>query len=405
MKATGQQIFQAPLMEEQNAIAMRNKLFMRRTPEEFKELSRRVVYRHPVRTAILSQISFWLIANTLLIFTIWLTIFRASYIYPVIVPPPLHLMLLAATIAAIIYGTVLGAVDLLLERWLSRDLQMGVRILFKSLIYTLVLLGIMIMVTGTLQALVGEKWAHEHGLVADARTRMGFLTVMAPFAFVGNLLMSAFKQIDASFGPGVLPALLLGRYRRPVQERRVFMFMDLRSSTSYAERLGHQRYSSMIRDLFSAMDETVRRFDAEVYQYVGDEVVFTWNATVGTHDHRCLLFFLAIEDAILARRGHFEQEYGLLPEFKAGLHLGEVTTVEIGTIKREIAYHGDAINTAARIQGLCNGMGRTMLISDDVLAACGKLGDTPVQIEDLGSVQLRGKLAPTVLHAVHRQAA
>ena len=380
------------------------RFFATRTPEEFKELSRSVVYRHPIRTAILSQIGFWIIANSLLILTVWQVLHRASLIYPSVIEPPLGVMLTAACIGAIIYGTLLGGVDILLNSWLSGDLPLGLRILIKSVIYTAVLVVIMFMVTSSLRMIVGEDYADKHGMIAGSKTGFGFLWVIVPHALVCNTLMSALKQIDASFGPGVLPAMLLGRYRRPVREHRVFMFMDLRSSTKYAEQLGHERYSGMIRDLFSSMDEPIRRYDAEVYQYIGDEVVFTWNSEKGTRDHRCLLFFFAIEDIIRARRDHYLSEYGLVPEFKAGLHLGEVTTVEIGTIKREIAYHGDAVNTAARIQGLCNSMERTVLISDDVLRACGELHNVPVRTEDLGSVLLKGKATPTLVHAVSRAA-
>lgn len=378
------------------------RFFATRTPEEFKELSRSVVYRHPIRTAILSQIGFWLIANSLLLLTAWQVLYRASLVYPTLIVPPLGVMLTAACTAAVIYGTLLGGVDIWLTSWLSGDLPLGSRILIKSVIYTLVLVAVMALVVTVVRSLVGEEYADAHGMIAGSKTGYGFLWVIVPYALVCNTLMSALKQIDASFGPGVLPAMLLGRYRRPVREHRVFMFMDLRSSTKYAEQLGHERYSVMIRDLFSSMDEAIRRYDAEVYQYIGDEVVFTWNSEKGTRDHRCLLFFFAIEDIIRGRRDHYLKEYGLVPEFKAGLHLGEVTTVEIGTIKREIAYHGDAVNTAARIQGLCNSMERTVLISDDVLRACGSIDSAPVRTEGLGSVQLKGKAAPTVVHAVSR---
>ena len=207
------------------------RFFATRTPEEFKELSRSVVYRHPIRTAILSQIGFWIIANSLLILTVWQVLHRASLIYPSVIEPPLGVMLTAACIGAIIYGTLLGGVDILLNSWLSGDLPLGLRILIKSVIYTAVLVVIMFMVTSSLRMLVGENYADKHGMIAGSKTGFGFLWVIVPHALVCNTLMSALKQIDASFGPGVLPAMLLGRYRRPVREHRVLMFIDLRSST------------------------------------------------------------------------------------------------------------------------------------------------------------------------------
>jgi adenylate cyclase len=57
-------------------------------------------------------------------------------------------------------------------------------------------------------------------------------------------------------------------------------------------------------------------------------------------------------------------KYGFVPFFKAGVHLGDVTVSEVGIVKREIAYHSDVLNTAARIQGKCNEFEAELLISE-----------------------------------------
>src|SRR3546814_12401672 len=46
----------------------------------------------------------------------------------------------------------------------------------------------------------------------------------------------------------------------------------------------------------------------------------------------------------------YQQEFGLVPGFRAGLHGGSIVAGECGDDKREIVYFGDTINTAARIQ-------------------------------------------------------
>jgi adenylate cyclase len=43
-----------------------------------------------------------------------------------------------------------------------------------------------------------------------------------------------------------------------------------------------------------------------------------------------------------------------------------VTTGEIGVLKKEIIFTGDVLNTAARIQGLCNQFNVDILISGDL---------------------------------------
>src|SRR5690606_14690721 len=100
-----------------------------------------------------------------------------------------------------------------------------------------------------------------------------------------------------------------------------------------------------------------------VYQYVGDEIVISWKVNEKMENMSCVQFFFACEEQFLNRSEYYIKKYDLVPCFKAGLHLGKVTAVEIGEIKRDIAYHGDTLNTAARIQGMCNQYDKKILIS------------------------------------------
>jgi adenylate cyclase len=60
-------------------------------------------------------------------------------------------------------------------------------------------------------------------------------------------------------------------------------------------------------------------------------------------------------------------KFGLVPGFKAGLHYGMVTVGEIGSLKKEIIFTGDVLNTSARIQSLCNQLGADFLVSEDLV--------------------------------------
>ena len=82
-------------------------------------------------------------------------------------------------------------------------------------------------------------------------------------------------QVSDKFGQGVLISFLLGKYHRPKEEDRIFMFMDLKSSTTHAEKLGHIKYSQFIQDCFFDITDVVIKYDAKIYQYVGDEVVLS----------------------------------------------------------------------------------------------------------------------------------
>ena len=51
------------------------------------------------------------------------------------------------------------------------------------------------------------------------------------------------------------------------------------------------------------------------------------------------------------------KNYGQITEFKVGIHYGKVTLEEIGVVKKDIVFSGDVLNTAARIQSMCNELG------------------------------------------------
>jgi adenylate cyclase len=204
-----------------------------------------------------------------------------------------------------------------------------------------------------------------------------------------TLLISFINQVNRKYGPGVLVPLLLGKYRNPRDEERIFMFMDLKSSTGTAEQLGHLKYSAFIRDCFMDINQLLLPFNAQVYQYVGDEIIVMWGVSDGLKEFSCIRFFFACEKQFQDRSAYYTMNYGYLPRFKAGIHMGKVTAVEIGEVKRDIAYHGDTLNTTARIQSVCNEHNKTFLASEYLLEKIGL--HHGLKTESLGMIQLRGK--------------
>jgi adenylate cyclase len=148
------------------------------------------------------------------------------------------------------------------------------------------------------------------------------------------------------------------------------------------------------------MSDAILETNAEIYQYVGDEVILSWKVARGLEEANCIRVFFLIQDLIEADRDRFLDAYGVVPEFKAGVHAGEVITAQIGELKSEITFNGDVLNTTARIQSLCNDLGHDLLVSENVAAPL-RLGREYEAI-DLGSVSLRGKADPLRLYAVRR---
>ena len=181
---------------------------------------------------------------------------------------------------------------------------------------------------------------------------------------------------------------------------RVFMFLDIKSSTEIAESLGHNKYFELLNDFFSDISDPIVACQGEIYQYVGDEVVITWPLEEGIKNAQCLQCFFHIVDVIDMGADRYMDKYGLIPEFKAGMHYGKVTTGSIGTIKKETVFSGEVLSTASRIEGLCNHYRVNLLLSKDLLSLL-PIEDSLIPRE-IDSIVLRGKQESITLFSVER---
>lgn len=215
---------------------------------------------------------------------------------------------------------------------------------------------------------------------------------------IASLLYHFILSINRKFGPGVLLEYTIGKYFQPKEEKRAFIFLDLKSSTRIAETLEHVSYSRMVQDCYVELTVPLILYKAQVYQYVGDEVVVSWKMNRFFSAAACYGFFYAFRKRMEAKRGYFIQEYGVYPEFKAGIHCGTVTVAEVGEIKTEIAYHGDVLNTASRIQQMCNHFQEELLISESMLQYIP--GQDQARVSFVVEAPLRGKESSTKIFTI-----
>jgi adenylate cyclase len=224
-----------------------------------------------------------------------------------------------------------------------------------------------------------------------------FLLALAILTLV-SFLINFVRQLNRMLGPGTLVSLLLGRYHRPVAEERIFMFLDLNNSTAIAAALGPLWFNEFKNDFFHDIAEPVLETRGQIYQYVGDEAVVTWTTERGLRQGNCLRCVFLVSERIHEQRNRYLSRYGVVPEFKAGLHGGPVVTAEIGDIKKDIVHSGDTVNTAARVEAQCRPMERQVLVSEALLSRCQVPED--LEIEDMGERELRGKVEAIRLYSV-----
>lgn len=265
------------------------------------------------------------------------------------------------------------------------------KIILKTAIYLLIVtLAILIIIVFTNAFELGVS-------ILDEKVWISVLNFLSSFAFWSLMIYFAvvlsiclfYTEVSDNIGQAVLLNFFTGKYHQPIEEERIFMFLDMKSSTTIAEQLGHVHYFKMLKEYYTDLSNPIIKFGGEIYKYVGDEVIVTWKLKNGFRNHNCLNCFFAMKAALSSQAQKYQANYDVVPTFKAGIHFGEVTTAEIGVIKKEITFSGDVLNTTARIQGLCNTYQTDLLVSENLVQAM-QLDKTWKAIP-LGEAELRGR--------------
>jgi len=210
------------------------------------------------------------------------------------------------------------------------------------------------------------------------------------------ILTQLIIEINEKYSPGVFFDIIFGKYVQPRDERRIIAFIDLRDSTTIAEKLGHKEYFNFIRDFIYYISTGLMEYGGRIYQYVGDEIVVSWPDTK-RNAKKCIYALIEARKSINKHLNKFVSKYGIVPEYKVGVHAGEVTIGEIGIIKKDLVMSGDTMNTAARIRTACNELNQKFIVSKDFLD---RIHLTDWQAESLGPIELKGKNSTIELFAL-----
>ena len=296
----------------------------------------------------------------------------------------------------ILVGFFYAIVEFLFEKLHLNKLSIGLVLIEKSLIYLLVLIFSTDFIMNLIEHRIDRNLPNESGWW---KTSKMFWLVVGYF-ILSSLIFSFIKIANEKFGKGVFFNFLIGKYRKPREEKRLFMFLDLQASTTIAEQIGHYKYSELIQDCFYDLNQIVTKYNAEIYQYVGDEAVLCWHYKSGLKNNNCVNLFFHFQNRLLKKQKVYLKKYGLVPKFKAGLHGGKLIVTEVGSVKKEIAYHGDVINTTARIQDECNKYGEWLLASEELIQDLDLVPS--FQQKFIGNIVLKGKEEASKIYAIHK---
>ncbi|MCG8310051.1 MAG: adenylate/guanylate cyclase domain-containing protein [Cytophagales bacterium] len=270
---------------------------------------------------------------------------------------------LTPTIGGIVIGVTIFWLEYRFFKNLAHYDRRWIFVLKFMVISGVVVLSVIVLQTGvniiawgsTLMQALRKSW----GFISSGT----FLSLYV-YLILLSITINFFRELGNRFGHGIIINYLIGKYREPVEEYRVFMFLDLNSSTAIAEELGHVKYSRFLNKCFSDLSEVLTAYDGEVYQYVGDEAVITWNGDQLQNLLNPILLFEAYSANLKDNSKVYLEKFGIFPTFKASIHCGIVSVTMVGGARKEMAFHGDVLNTASRILEQCTRLGKNLLITD-----------------------------------------
>ncbi|GGB51300.1 hypothetical protein GCM10011505_35470 [Tistrella bauzanensis] len=218
------------------------------------------------------------------------------------------------------------------------------------------------------------------------------------FAIAISLLMNMVFQLRRMMGPDVLMQFLTGRYHHPREEERAILFLDIRGSTAIAEQIGAIRFLDFLNRFYADLSEPILETGGQIYRYVGDEIIVTWDLDKVARTGGCFRLLQLAEAVIAERSLQYQQVFGAVPRWRAGLHCGVVAVGELGDIRQEIVLLGDAVNVTARLVDHARDTGEDAVASADLVERMAAAPLMPMRL--LGAVDIRGRREPLRVYAL-----
>lgn len=287
-----------------------------------------------------------------------------------------------------IFSLIIGYFLILVLKNVLRNRSPGVNLIIKTLLLVVIAIAMNFFIYFTYSLLIEHKPLVEafHKFVENTFRRKWLLEKMPEWILLFVLTQLAL-EINQKYSQGVFFNVIVGKYLQPRDEKRIIMFIDLKNSTPIAEKLGHTEYFKFIRDVIYCLAAGIAEYDGRVYQYVGDEIVAWWpNSQVNAR--KCVNSLIEARKILNLNAEIFKRAYDIIPEYKVGIHSGNVTVGQVGITKKDLVISGDTINTAARIRSACSEVNQKYLVSKEFKEL---LEMKDWQSESIGMVDLKGK--------------
>ena len=210
-------------------------------------------------------------------------------------------------------------------------------------------------------------------------------------------IKNAFKQY---LSPHVIEQIIAHPERLKLGgERRILsiFFSDLEGFTGISEGLEPEALTNLLNVYLSAMTDIIHEEGGTVDKYEGDAIIAFWNAPLAQTDHavRCVRAALRCQTLLSMMRPDFRNRLGKDLNMRIGVNTGYAVVGNMGSHSRfDYTMIGDAVNLAARLEGINKQFGTYTLISQTTKD---QMADA-FPVREVSRVAVVGRREPVVVY-------
>lgn len=297
-------------------------------------------------------------------------------------------------------GFLVALIEFYVFKPKNRKFSFLITVITKSTVYTLLFAFLIVLLIN-----FNESWYYNTNMIENFYSP-GFQTFLYEGNFKVIVLYSLFsvvviiftREMSRKMGHGVFVNFLTGKYHSPCEEERIFMFLDQKCSTHLAEKMGSLGYYKFLKEFYFDVTKCIVANYGEIYRYVGDQVVITWSVKNGVKNANCIRCYYNVKNETENQREKYLNKYRQVPKFRASIHMGKVIRGEVGNVKSQIVFHGEALYETAFIEKECQKLGLDILVSEHLM----KRISLPViyKKKQVGGIPIIGKEKPIKLFTV-----
>lgn len=209
------------------------------------------------------------------------------------------------------------------------------------------------------------------------------------------------KFIKGAFSKYVAPAVVDSILKDPAKlavggEKRELsiLFSDIRSFTSFSEKMDAKRLAQFLNEYLSEMTEIVFQSEGTLDKYIGDAVMAFWGAPLDQPKHAANACRAAIQmqQALLTLRPRLKEKYDVEVNIGIGINSGSVNVGNMGSDRIfEYTVIGDHVNLASRLEGLTKAYGAGILTTRFTFNCIEAAGEPLPPHRVLDFVKVKGK--------------